>query len=188
MHYRQKQTLMRAMSRTGQISETRRRVVAYVALGSNIGDRLDFLRRGRAGLVARGVRVQVSSAVYCTEPVGGPREQQNYYNAVLQVEVGCSAPEFLRLCQAVEQAAGRERLEHWGPRTLDIDILLFGTRHIATEALQVPHPRMFERRFVLEPLAQIAPNLIPPGRAEDIASTLQQLPETPKVCKVRHNW
>lgn len=163
-------------------------VIAYVALGSNMGDRLEFLRRGRAELGNLGVRVQASSAVYCTEPVGGPQEQQDYYNAVLQIEVDCSAPELLQICQAVEQASGRVRRERWGPRTLDVDILLFGTQHIATKALQVPHPRMFERRFVLEPLAQIAPFLVPPGCTEDIAATLQRLPETPKVGKVLRIW
>lgn len=163
------------------------RSVAYLALGSNVGNRLDFLRRARAGLEKRGVRVQASSAVYCTEPVGGP-EQQDYYNAVLQVEVSCSALELLQICQAVEQGAGRERRKRWGPRTLDIDILLFGAQRIDTKALQVPHPRMFERRFVLEPLAQIAPTLTPPANTKNIAIMLQRLPERPRVDKVLLKW
>lgn len=163
-------------------------VVAYIALGSNMGERLDFLRQGRAGLEERGVRVRASSAVYCTEPVGGPPAQQDYYNAVLQVEVDCSAQELLQICQTVERAAGRRRRERWGPRTLDIDILLFGAQRINTKTLQVPHPRMFERRFVLEPLAQIAPHLIPPASTEEIAAALQRVPESSRVHKVLHGW
>ncbi|MDY0212376.1 MAG: 2-amino-4-hydroxy-6-hydroxymethyldihydropteridine diphosphokinase [Desulfuromonadaceae bacterium] len=165
-----------------------RGVIAYIALGSNLGDRLNFLRRGRIGLEAHGVRILTSSAVYSTEPVGGPQEQQDYYNAVLQVEVDCTALELLKICQTVEQAAGRERRERWGARTLDIDVLLFGTQRINTKTLQVPHPRMFERRFVLEPLAQIAPTLVPSNRTQDIVSTLQRLPETPRVRKEQHSW
>ncbi|MDY0290866.1 MAG: 2-amino-4-hydroxy-6-hydroxymethyldihydropteridine diphosphokinase [Desulfuromonadaceae bacterium] len=162
--------------------------IAYVALGSNMGQRLEYLRFARTELHRRGITIVASSPVYCTEPVGGPVQQDDYYNAVLQLRVTCSALELLHICQEVEQSAGRKRLQHWGPRTLDLDILLYEDKLINTPELQVPHPRMGERRFVLEPLAALAPHLVLPGVGEKVLTLLQLLPEAPRVCKVAQSW
>lgn len=153
-----------------------------------MGERLEFLRSARVGLERRGVTILASSPIYCTEPVGGPQEQDDYYNAVLRIQVTCSPVELLHICQAVEQKAGRKRLQHWGPRTLDLDILVYADNIISTPILQIPHPHMHERRFVLEPLAAIAPDLIVPGQGKTVAELLLLLPETPGVCKVTDTW
>jgi 2-amino-4-hydroxy-6-hydroxymethyldihydropteridine diphosphokinase len=153
-----------------------------------MGARLEFLRSARTELEHRGVTIVASSPVYCAEPVGGPPQQEDYYNAVLQVEVICSALELLHICQDVEQSPGRKRLQHWGPRTLDLDILLYADKIISTAELQVPHPRMCERRFVLEPLASLAPQIIHPTVGKRVAALLQVLPESPRVCKVADTW
>jgi len=163
-------------------------ITAYIALGSNMGARLEFLRSARTELERWGLEIMASSPVYCTEPVGGPPQQDDYYNAVLQVRVTCSPVELLRLCQDVEHRAGRERLQHWGPRTLDLDILLYADKIINTSELQVPHPRMCQRRFVLEPLATLAPQLVHPVAGKRVAELLQLLPESPRVCKVADTW
>lgn len=163
-------------------------ITAYIALGSNIGGRLEFLRRARTELARKGVTILASSPVYCTEPVGGPARQDDYYNAVIQVEVSCTPAELLHICQEVEQSAGRKRLQHWGPRTLDLDILLYADKIINTDELQVPHPRMCERRFVLKPLASLTPQLVHPLEGKRVDALLQLLPESPRVCKVADAW
>lgn len=135
---------------------------AYLGLGSNLGDRLEHLRRAVARLGERGVRVLRSSRVYETEPVGGP-PQSDYLNAVVEVEADGSARDLLTSCLAVEDALGRERAERWGPRVIDIDVLTFGYQAIDEPGLRVPHPRMHERAFVLIPLLDLDPDPILPG-------------------------
>jgi 2-amino-4-hydroxy-6-hydroxymethyldihydropteridine diphosphokinase len=142
---------------------------AYVALGSNVGDRLANLQSAVDGLAAEpGVRVVAVSHVYETAPVGGP-EQDDFLNAVVSVDTDRSARDLLEIGQWLEQAAHRVRVEHWGPRTLDVDLLLFGEERIDEPDLVVPHPRMWERDFVLAPLRDVAPRLVeaPPGDAWD---------------------
>ena len=107
--------------------------------------------------------VQTVSHVYETEPVGGPDGQGPYLNMVVEVDTDLSPTELLELCQKLEADAGRVRDEAWGPRTLDVDILFYGDVDIDTTELRIPHPRMHERRFVLQPLADIAPELTPDG-------------------------
>ena len=129
---------------------------AYVALGSNLGDRLQNLRFGVRNLAG----VTAISGVYETEPVGGP-EQGAYLNLVAQIETDEHPFELLETCLAIEAGAGRERTVRWGARTLDLDVLLWGDATIESEQLTVPHPRMWERRFVLQPLSDLAPELLP---------------------------
>ena len=129
---------------------------AFVALGSNLGDRWANLRRGVAGLPD----VVAISPVYETEPVGGPAGQGRYLNMVAELMTRRSPSELLAAAQQAEAAALRQRGERWGPRTLDVDILLYGEEKIATPDLLVPHPRMWERGFVLAPLADLAPELV----------------------------
>ena len=129
---------------------------AFVSLGSNLGDRLDHLRRAVAGLPD----VVAVSPVYETEPVGGP-EQGPYLNLVVELDTELDPFGLLDACRRVECAAGRRRGERWGPRTLDADLLLVGDLRVDAPDLTVPHPRMWERRFVVAPLADLAPDLVP---------------------------
>lgn len=127
---------------------------AFLGLGSNLGDRLDNLRVAVQLLAARpGVRIVASSRVYETAPVGPP--QPHFLNAVIQADVGLSPRELLRACLEVEDELGRVRLERWGPRTIDIDVLSLGSETIDERGLEVPHPRMHERAFVLVPLLEL---------------------------------
>ena len=143
--------------------------LAYLGLGSNLGDRLAHLRRAVALLEKRGVRVLRSSRVYETDPVGGP-SQPDYLNAVVEVETDGAARDLLGVCLSVEEALGRERDERWGPRNIDVDVLTFGDETIDEPDLTVPHPRMHERAFVLIPLLELDPDPQLPGgrRAGDL--------------------
>jgi len=133
---------------------------AYLALGSNLGDRLANLQLAVDAL-ARVPEIQVvaASRVYETAPVGGP-PQDPYLNAVVAIETNLDPYELLHRAQQIEALAHRERSERWGPRTLDVDILLLGDVRIASDELTIPHPRMLERGFVLAPLRDVAPDLV----------------------------
>lgn len=130
---------------------------AFLGLGSNLGDRLDHLQHA-VDLVDDDERTRVDgvSSVYETEPVGGP-EQGPYLNLAVRVHTRRSPPALLELAGAVEAALGRVREERWGPRTIDVDILLYGDRRVARPDLQIPHPRLTERAFALVPLIEVAP-------------------------------
>lgn len=131
-------------------------IVAYVALGSNLGDREDHLRRALADLAERGdIRLLRCSSFHETEPVGGPPGQGRYLNAVAAIETTLAPRALLDRLLAVEQLHGRARGERNGPRTLDLDLLLYGDEHIDEPGLTVPHPRMCDRDFVLLPLAEV---------------------------------
>lgn len=130
---------------------------AYLGIGSNLGDRLAHLQ-GAVDTLARepNVRVTAVSRVYETVPVGGP-PQGDFLNAVVAIETTLDARALLRAAQRLETAAQRVREERWGPRTLDVDVLLVGDERVDEPDLQVPHPRLTERAFVLVPLADVAP-------------------------------
>jgi 2-amino-4-hydroxy-6-hydroxymethyldihydropteridine diphosphokinase len=138
-------------------------VAAHLALGSNLGDRLETLRRAAALLHAtEGVEVVRSSRVYETEPVGPP--QPAYLNAVLEVRTTLGPRELLDACLAVEAELGRVRAERWGPRTIDVDVLSYDRRRLDEPGLRIPHPRMHERAFVLVPLLELDPDpMLPNG-------------------------
>jgi 2-amino-4-hydroxy-6-hydroxymethyldihydropteridine diphosphokinase len=131
-------------------------VRAFVGLGSNLGDRISFLRAAVAGLPD----VVKVSPVYETDPVGGPEGQGPYLNVVVELVTELSASELLRVAGRLEAEAGRARTVRNGPRTLDVDILLYGDRTVSTPELEIPHPRMWQRRFVVAPLAEIAPEVL----------------------------
>jgi 2-amino-4-hydroxy-6-hydroxymethyldihydropteridine diphosphokinase len=139
-------------------------ISAYLALGSNLGDRLEHLRAAARLLAAtEGVELTRSSRVYETAPVGPP--QAAYLNAVVEVRTRCSPRELLDAARSVEAELGRVRTEHWGPRTIDVDILTYDELTIDEPDLVVPHPRMHERGFVLVPLAELdADPMLPGGR------------------------
>jgi 2-amino-4-hydroxy-6-hydroxymethyldihydropteridine diphosphokinase len=130
----------------------------YLGLGSNLGDRLASLQ-GAVDLlrIEAGIELIRSSRVWETVPVGGP-EQPDFLNAVLRAEVGLAPLDLLAACQRVEAALGRVREVRWGPRTIDVDVLMIGARAIDDPGLVVPHPRMHERAFVLMPLLEIDPD------------------------------
>ena len=130
-----------------------------MGLGSNLGDRLAHLRRALQGLPD----VVAVSQVYETEPVGGPSGQGPYLNAVVELETELGPRQLLAVAQHLEAEAGRTRAERWGPRTLDVDVLLVGDLVVHDADLVVPHPRMWERRFVTVPLAELAPDVVAAG-------------------------
>jgi 2-amino-4-hydroxy-6-hydroxymethyldihydropteridine diphosphokinase len=137
---------------------------AYIGLGSNLGDRLENLLRAVRLLEEGDVAVRRSSRVYETEPVGGP-EQPDYLNAVVEVDAQGSARDLLDTCLRIENEMGRVRDERWGPRVVDLDVLTFGDEEVDEPDLQVPHPRMHERGFVLIPLLELdADPPLPGGR------------------------
>ncbi len=140
---------------------------AYISLGSNLGDSLSHLRSAVQAIRALPKsRLGALSSLWRSAAIG-PGEQPDYLNAVLLLETDLSAHDLLDTLQHIEIEQGRVRHVRWGPRTLDLDILLYGCREIADERLQVPHPRMAERNFVLYPLLEVAPaNLMLPGGAE----------------------
>ena len=136
-------------------------VIAYVGLGSNLGDRWSYLRRAVAGLRELDPLLSVSS-VYETAPMGGPEGQGAYLNCVARLETSLEPHQLLGVAQRLEADAGRVRTVRNGPRTLDVDILLFDSITTTSEDLTIPHPRMYERAFVLAPLEELDPALVPP--------------------------
>ncbi len=130
---------------------------AFLSLGSNLGDRRRYLQEAVGSL---GPSVVAVSPVYETDPVGGP-DQGRFLNIVVQLDTDLTARELLAVCHRLESAAQRVRLERWGPRTLDVDILHIDGFTVHETDLEVPHPRLNERRFVLAPLVDLAPDLVP---------------------------
>ena len=138
--------------------------MAYIGLGANLGDPYQQLLRANQWLDEDGVRVMGRSSIYRSAPVG-PEGQQDYLNAVLAIETELGARQLLKKLQTLEDRAGRRREVRWGPRSLDLDLLLYGHTVLDDPDLTVPHPRMFERNFVLEPLAELVggPWVLPGG-------------------------
>jgi 2-amino-4-hydroxy-6-hydroxymethyldihydropteridine diphosphokinase len=140
---------------------------AYVGLGANLGDRERTLRAAVDALAAEdGIEVAAVSTLRDTDPVG-VGDQPRFLNGAAELETTLTARKLLEALLAVEQQFGRVRVpgEH-GPRTLDLDLLLYGDAELSEPGLTVPHPRLHERLFVLEPLAELAPGLVVPGRGE----------------------
>jgi len=131
----------------------------FIALGSNLGDRWGYLRLA-VSMLPDVVRL---SPVYETAPVGGPDDQGPFLNMVIELSTSLSAERIWAAGREAESKAQRVRVELDGPRTLDVDILLFGEEKIDTANLQIPHPRMWGRRFVLQPLSDLAPEFVPDG-------------------------
>ena len=142
----------------------------YLALGSNLGDRRKYLQEAVAALDD----VVAVSHVYETAPVGGP-EQGAYLNVVVALDTDKSPHELLGMAHQLESAAERVRRQRWGPRTLDVDILLVGDLRVDEPDLSVPHPRMWERWFVLAPLAEIAPELVTQPRPPDVDRSVRDV-------------
>jgi 2-amino-4-hydroxy-6-hydroxymethyldihydropteridine diphosphokinase len=131
---------------------------AVIAVGANIGNPQEQIGLAIA-LLQEATDVVAVSSLYITKPVGGP-EQPDYINAVCTIESDLPALDLLSLLHGIEKSLGRQRLEHWGPRTIDLDLIQYGTLLSAADELTLPHPRAHERRFVLEPWSEIEPNAI----------------------------
>ncbi|HSP30064.1 MAG TPA: 2-amino-4-hydroxy-6-hydroxymethyldihydropteridine diphosphokinase [Ilumatobacteraceae bacterium] len=161
-----------------------------IALGSNLGDRMENLRAGVAGIGdTPGIDIVAVSPLYETAPVGGPDDQGPYLNAALAADTTLGASDLLALLHRIEAGRERQRVVHWGPRTLDLDLLVHGDlvcdaetdidTRIGTRTLQVPHPRMHERRFVMAPVCDIAPDLVHPRLGRTMRDLLADLPVEP---------
>ena len=146
---------------------------AVIALGANIGNPREQIDIAIA-LLGEALEVTAISSLYTTAPVGGP-EQPDYLNAVVLAESELPAMDLLALLHGIEKVLGRERIEHWGPRTIDLDLIQYGTLLSSAQELLLPHPRAFERRFVLEPWAEIEPEAILLTHGK-ISELLEQLP------------
>lgn len=149
---------------------------AFIALGSNIGDRYDYLSKAVERLVSHPkVQLVNTSSVYETDPVGY-EEQDLFLNMVMEIHTDLSAFELLDFCLKVELELGRKREIMWGPRTVDLDILLYNQENIKSEKLMIPHPRMLERNFVMIPLSEIKPNITIPNTEKPLELWIEELP------------
>ena len=147
----------------------------FLGIGSNIGDRTGYLQEAIRLLQDRGFVLEKASQVYETPP-WGLKEQPAFLNQVLQGSFLGTPYELLRLNMQIEEECGRVRLEHWGPRVIDIDILAMGQYMIHSQRLTIPHPHFQSRAFVLVPWAEIAPAFVPPGTGECIQDMIGKLP------------
>jgi 2-amino-4-hydroxy-6-hydroxymethyldihydropteridine diphosphokinase len=154
----------------------------YLSLGSNIGDRAANIARAISALAQHGVRVTRQSSLYETEPVDF-RDQEWFLNSVAEAQTELEPAELMDALLQIERALGRHRLVPKGPRLIDIDILLFGSSIVRTPELEIPHPRMAERRFVLVPFSEIAPDAFHPVLKKTIAELLGSTPDRSKVRK-----
>ncbi|QKS69667.1 2-amino-4-hydroxy-6-hydroxymethyldihydropteridine diphosphokinase [Paenalkalicoccus suaedae] len=165
----------------------KKEITAYISIGSNIGDRAQELRSSIDYLNEHDcVRVTKESSIYETAPVG-VTDQPEFLNMVVEIHTSLRPLDLLAYTQSIEKRMGRERKEKWGPRTIDLDILLFSNENIELESLKVPHPRMNERGFVLIPLQEIAPGLRYPDGAS-IEADIHELTDKEGVRKWKSNF
>ena len=151
-------------------------MIAYIALGANIGDRVANIEQALVKLgAADGIRIVRTSSFLENPAVVGPPDSPPFLNAVAEVETTLPPTELLAHLLQIESGMGRRRREKWGPRIIDLDLILFGNQIIDAPNLTVPHPFMHQRRFVLQPLAELAPDLLHPKLARSIQSLLDEL-------------
>jgi 2-amino-4-hydroxy-6-hydroxymethyldihydropteridine diphosphokinase len=156
-------------------------VTAYIALGSNMGDKMATCQQALEYLRKNG-RITHVSSFYRTEPVGYP-DQEDFVNAVVEMETDLSPLALLAACHVIEDSLGRNRLVHWGPRTIDLDILLYGDKIIDTAELTIPHPLMTSRGFVLVPLCEIAPQALHPVLMKTVDQLLRKLRDPHQISR-----
>lgn len=163
----------------------------FIALGSNLGNRLAHLRNTVNELRRPSKTPIRKSAIYETEPVDSPKGSPRFLNAVVELEVnaGLSPRELLRFLKRIEAKGGRKpKQEHNEPRPIDLDLICFGDRKLETVDLTLPHPRAHKRRFVLQPLSDIAPNLILPGQTRTVRQLLNALAADESVVTWAADW
>jgi 2-amino-4-hydroxy-6-hydroxymethyldihydropteridine diphosphokinase len=149
---------------------------AFIALGSNIGNRYDYLTEAIKQLESHlEIKLVNISSIYETDPLGY-EDQDLFLNMVIEVMTSLRADELLDICLKLELTLGRKREIVWGPRTIDLDILLYNQENIETEKLIIPHPRMLERNFVMIPLSEIKPDIIIPNTDKPLEALIKELP------------
>ncbi len=163
-----------------------RKARAFIGAGANLGEPVRQIKQALDELEkSPGVRLLGASSLYRTQPVG-PVEQPPFINAVFALECGMNPHELLALLLSVEEKMGRVRKERWGPRVIDLDLLFYDEMVISGQGLEVPHPRLHERRFVLVPLVELAPDIIHPVIKKTVFDVLAALPaEGPWVEKLQ---
>jgi 2-amino-4-hydroxy-6-hydroxymethyldihydropteridine diphosphokinase len=155
----------------------------FVSLGSNIGDRLAFLQKAVDTLGnAAGFRVEAVSSVYETEPVG-KKDQRRFFNAAVELESRLSPNSILVNLKQIEKTVGRTPNQKWGPREIDLDLIYVGNLVVKSPMLTLPHPEAAVRRFVLTPLAEIAPDFVDPLRTRSLTELLSSCPDVCEVVK-----
>lgn len=164
-------------------------IIAHVALGSNLGSRLELLRAARTRLAALpGVTLLASSPLYETAPVGGPPGQGDFFNAVLELQAALTPQQLLAACLQIESDLGRVRGERWAARCIDLDLLFCDDLVMAAPELTLPHPRLHLRRFVLLPLADLAPGKMHPLLKLSIADLAAVVPDSGAVRRLQEEW
>ena len=163
------------------LSTTTSTYVAYIGFGSNIGDRLKHIQNAIHALSkTEGITVKEISSVYKTDPIGY-EAQGEFLNGVIAIQTSLPPLSLLHTLKDIETVVGRQHRIRWGPREIDLDILIYGDLCVQTEKLVIPHPEMHLRGFVLAPLAEIAPNLVHPVCQESIQTLLERLEDDKSV-------
>ena len=161
---------------------------AYIGLGSNLGERESMIRQALEAIsLLPETDLTRASSLYDTEPVGDV-DQPNFLNAVAEVETDLAPMQLLWNLQLIEKRLGRERTRRWGPRVIDLDLLLYGDEVIEEETLRVPHPELTRRAFVLVPLVELEPLLVHPGTGETMLSHLSKLGARPPLKRGTRLW
>ena len=162
---------------------------AFLGFGANLGMPLEQFRTARRALAAQPqIEILAASPLYRTPAVGGPAGQPDYLNGVLQIGTRLPPEQLLEHCRTLEDAAGRCRELHWGPRPLDIDLLLYDELILDTPHLSLPHPRLHQRHFVLLPLVDLAPQQRHPLLRKTARELLEMLPAAEGICKLEETW
>lgn len=159
--------------------------LVYIGIGSNIGDRIQNCRQGLDMLVERTTGSLVArSSWYLTQPWGN-EDQEDFINAAAEIEMAVPPARLLEACREIERQMGRQESGRWGPRVIDLDILLYGSLIVRSPDLEIPHPRLHQRSFVLVPLAEIAPDLLHPVFNKTIRSLCSEVADRKEVLKVQ---
>ena len=158
---------------------------AYIGIGSNLGDRLDNIKKAIALLNRhKNIKITQRSSIYETEPVGY-KEQPDFLNSVVQLKTGLTPQRLLEVLKNIEKKLGRIKGIKWGPRIIDLDMLLYENKIIKRDNLTVPHPELHKRRFILAPLAEIAGGIVHPLKKKTILELYKKSPRAPKVIKLK---